>query len=206
MRRIVVAFALALCFFLPAGRNSTFRAVFRPVRFRQIVAAAENAFLSVCPVEQGGAQASVQRQDGGAEPTAHQRICDALRADTFLTIVQEQTVPTGDFLSWHGDQKSICQPTPVLDRRLLRTGGYRPDSCYPILPGSGQIERCCRDQIGRRTKKSLHPHVSRKQALRFKRLARRSTPFSVVLLLPGFLFCTWDSTAEISPGRYQNTP
>ena len=35
-------------------RNSTFRAVFRPVRFRQIVAAAENAFLSVCPVEQGG--------------------------------------------------------------------------------------------------------------------------------------------------------
>lgn len=94
MRRIVVAFALALCFFLPAGRNSTFRAVFRPVRFRQIVAAAENAFLSVCPVEQGGAQASVQRQDGGAEPTAHQRICDALRADTFLTIVQEQTVPT----------------------------------------------------------------------------------------------------------------
>ena len=27
------------------------------------------------------------------------------------------------------------------------------DSCCPILPGSGQIERCCRDQIGCRTKK-----------------------------------------------------
>ena len=34
------------------------------------------------------------KEVGGAEPTAHQRICDALRADTFLTIVQEQTVPT----------------------------------------------------------------------------------------------------------------
>ena len=94
MRRIVVAFALALCFFLPAGRNSTFRAVFRPVRFRQIVAAAENAFLPVRPVKQGGAQTSVQGQDGGAEPLADQRVCDALRADTFLAVVQQQTIST----------------------------------------------------------------------------------------------------------------
>ena len=89
MRRSVVAFALALCFFLPAGCNSTLRAVFRPVGFRQIVAAAEDAFLPVCPVGQGGAQASVQRQDGGAEPTTHQRICDTLWANTFLAIIQQ---------------------------------------------------------------------------------------------------------------------
>ena len=94
MRRIVVTFALALCLLLPAGGNGTVRAVFRPIGFRQIVTSAENAFLSVCPVEQGGAQASVQRQDGGAEPFADQRVGDTLRADTFLTIVQEQTVPT----------------------------------------------------------------------------------------------------------------
>ena len=71
----------------------TVRAVFRSIGFWQIVAAAEDAFLSVCPVEQGGAQASVQRQDGGAKPTAYQRICDALRTDTFLAVIKEQTIP-----------------------------------------------------------------------------------------------------------------
>jgi hypothetical protein len=71
----------------------TLRAVFRPVRFRQIVAAAEDAFLPVCPVEQGGAQVSIQRQDGGAEPFADQRVGDTLWADTFLAIVQKQTIP-----------------------------------------------------------------------------------------------------------------
>ena len=92
MRRIVVTFALALCLLLPAGGNGTVRAVFRPIGFRQIVTSAENAFLSVRPMEQGGAQASVQRQDSGTEPTAHQRICDTLNADTFLTIVQQEAV------------------------------------------------------------------------------------------------------------------
>jgi hypothetical protein len=38
----------------------TLRAVFRPVGLRQIIAAAEDAFLPVCPVKQGGAQASIQ--------------------------------------------------------------------------------------------------------------------------------------------------
>ena len=71
----------------------TFRAVFRPIGFWQIVTAAEDAFPPVCPVEQGGAQASVQRQNGGAEPFADQRVCDALWADTFLAIVQTQTIP-----------------------------------------------------------------------------------------------------------------
>ena len=44
-------------------------------------------------MKQSGAQASVQGQDGGTEPFADQRIGDALRADTFLAVVQEQTVP-----------------------------------------------------------------------------------------------------------------
>jgi len=44
--------------------------------------------------EQGGAQGNVQREDGSAEPFADQRECDTLWADTFLAIVQKQTVPT----------------------------------------------------------------------------------------------------------------
>ena len=71
----------------------TIRAIFRPIGFRQIVTSAENTFLSVCPLEQGGTQASVQREDGGAEPATDKRVCDALNTNTFLTIVQEQTVP-----------------------------------------------------------------------------------------------------------------
>ena len=93
MRRNVVASALALCLLLPAGRSSALRAVFRPIGFRQIVTSAENAFLPVRPMEQGGTQASVQGQNGGAEPATYQRIGDALRADTFLAIVQKQTIP-----------------------------------------------------------------------------------------------------------------
>ena len=42
---------------------------------------------------QGGAQASVQRQDCRPKPLADQRICDTLRADTFLAVVQKQTAP-----------------------------------------------------------------------------------------------------------------
>ena len=84
---------LALRGLCPFHANGTLRAVFRPVGFRQIVAAAEDAFLPVCPVEQGGAQASIQGQDGGAEPFANQRVGDALRTDTFLAVVQQQTIP-----------------------------------------------------------------------------------------------------------------
>ena len=85
--------SLALRGLCPLHANGTLWAVFRPIGFRQIVAAAEDAFFQISPMEQGGAQASVQRQDGGAKPAAHQRICDTLNTDTFLTIIQEQTVP-----------------------------------------------------------------------------------------------------------------
>ena len=43
--------------------------------------------------EQSGAQTSVQREDGGTEPAAHQRIGDTLRTDTFLAVVQKQAIP-----------------------------------------------------------------------------------------------------------------
>ncbi len=90
---VLPLFPLALRGLCPLHANGALRAVFRPVGFWQIVAAAEDAFLPVCPVEQGGTQASVQRQDSGAEPFTDQRVGDALRTDTFLTIVQKQTIP-----------------------------------------------------------------------------------------------------------------
>lgn len=42
--------------------------------------------------EQCGAQAGVQRKDGGAEPFADQRVGDTLWTNTFLAVVQEQAV------------------------------------------------------------------------------------------------------------------
>ena len=90
---VLPLFPLALCGLCPLHANGAVGTVFRPIGFRQIVAAAENTFPPVRPVKQGGAQTSVQGQDGGAEPFADQRVGDALRADTFLAIVQKQTVP-----------------------------------------------------------------------------------------------------------------
>ena len=86
-------FPLVLRGLCPLHANGTLWTVFRPIGFRQIVAAAEDTFFQISTVEQGGAQASVQRQYGGAEPATDKRVCDTLRANTFLTIVQEQTAP-----------------------------------------------------------------------------------------------------------------
>ena len=66
----------------------TIRAVFGSVRLGDVPAAAQDAFLHVLPVEQGGAQTFIQRQHSGPEPVADQRIGNSLRADTFLPIVQ----------------------------------------------------------------------------------------------------------------------
>lgn len=76
-------------FFLPGA----IRAVFRPVGFWHKVAAADGAGLHAVAVEQGGAQGSVQRQDGGTKPFADQRVSDALRTNTFFAIVKKQTAP-----------------------------------------------------------------------------------------------------------------
>ena len=78
---------LAAFFFLGA-----LRAVFGPVGFWDVPAAAQDALFSFPAVEQGGAQALVQGQHRRPEPLADQRIADALRADTFLPIVQQEAV------------------------------------------------------------------------------------------------------------------
>jgi len=43
--------------------------------------------------KQGCTQAIIQRQNSGAEPLADQRVGDTLRTNTFLAIVQQQTIP-----------------------------------------------------------------------------------------------------------------
>jgi len=70
------------------------RAVFGSVRLGNVPAAAEDTFLHVLPVEQSGAQAFIQRQHSCPEPAADQRVGNALNANTFLPIVQQQTIPT----------------------------------------------------------------------------------------------------------------
>jgi len=69
------------------------RAVFGPVGFWDVPATAQDALFSFPAVEQGGAQAFVQRQHSRPKPAADQRIGNALRADTFLPIVQQKAVP-----------------------------------------------------------------------------------------------------------------
>ena len=65
----------------------TLRAVFRPVGIGEKVSATDGTGLHAVTVQQGSAQASVQRQDSSTEPFANQGVGDALRADTFLAIV-----------------------------------------------------------------------------------------------------------------------
>ena len=79
---------------MPPLLFGTVRAVFSPVGFWQINAATNDASLHAVTIEQGGAQANIQRQDGGAKPFTDQRVCDTLRTDTFLAIIQKQAVPT----------------------------------------------------------------------------------------------------------------
>jgi hypothetical protein len=68
------------------------RAVFGPVGFGDVPAAAQDAFLHVLPVEQGGAQTFIQRQHSGPKPATNQGVRNRLWADTFLPIVQQEAV------------------------------------------------------------------------------------------------------------------
>jgi len=75
-------FPLALGGFYPLRSYGTRGTILAPVGLRHIDTATEDAFLLVCltgfhtpgffPLEQGGAQVGIQRQDGGAEPLTDQ--------------------------------------------------------------------------------------------------------------------------------------
>ena len=90
---VLPLFPLTLGGLGPLHTCGTVLAVFRPVGFWHKVAAANGAGFHAVTVEQGGAQGSVQWQDGGAKPFADQRVSNALWADTFLAVVQKQAAP-----------------------------------------------------------------------------------------------------------------
>lgn len=68
-------------------------AVFRPVGARAKQALTLGAYFHAALGKQRRIQYTVQGQHSSAEPFADQRVGDTLWADTFLAIVQQQTVP-----------------------------------------------------------------------------------------------------------------
>ena len=93
MRRQEVSFPLAFRLFLSAYLHRTIRAVFGPVGVGRKGRPADGAAFDIIPAfGDFGAQGRVQRQDGHLEPPAQQRIGNTLHTDTFLPIVQSDTV------------------------------------------------------------------------------------------------------------------
>ena len=93
MRRQEVSFPLAFRLFLPAHLHRTIRAVFGPVGVGRKRRPADGAAFDLVPAFGDlGAQGRVQRQDGHLEPPAQQRIGNTLHTDTFLPIVQGDTI------------------------------------------------------------------------------------------------------------------
>ena len=85
-------FPLALCGVDPLHACGTFRAVFGPVGAGGEQRPADGATLGVQAVEQGRFQFPVQRQHRRPELSAQQGVGNGLDADTFLPIVQGDTV------------------------------------------------------------------------------------------------------------------
>ena len=86
-------FPFALGGVFPLHGDGTFRAVFGAVGAGEKEFAAHATFLPVQPVEQGGLQLLIQRQHRNSEPLAEQGVGNALNADTFLPVVQCDTIP-----------------------------------------------------------------------------------------------------------------
>ena len=85
-------FPLALCGVNPLHACGTFRAVFSPVRTGGKQRPAYGAFLSIQPVEQRRFQFLILRQYRRPKPPAQQGVGNGLDTDTFLPIVQGDTV------------------------------------------------------------------------------------------------------------------
>ena len=85
-------FPLALCDVDPLHACGTFRAVFGPVRTGGKQRLAYGAFLRIHPVEQRRFQFLILRQYRRPKPPAQQGIGNGLDTDTFLPIVQSDTV------------------------------------------------------------------------------------------------------------------
>ena len=85
-------FPLALCGIDPLHACGTFRAVFGSVGTGGKQCLTYGAFLSIQPVEQRRFQFLILRQYRRPEPPAQQGVGNGLDTDTFLPIVQGDTV------------------------------------------------------------------------------------------------------------------
>ena len=85
-------FPLALCGVDPLHARGTFRAVFGPVGTGDKQRPTYGAFLSIQPVEQRRFQFLILRQYRRPKPPAQQGVGNRLDTDTFLPIVQSDTV------------------------------------------------------------------------------------------------------------------
>ena len=85
-------FPLALCGVDPLHARGTFRAIFGPVRTGGKQRPTYSAFLSIQSVEQRRFQFLILRQYRRPKPPAQQGVGNGLDTDTFLPIVQGDTV------------------------------------------------------------------------------------------------------------------
>ena len=85
-------FPHALSFLVALYASGTFRAVFGPVRTGGKQRPAYGAFLRIQPVEQRRFQFLILRQYRRPKPPAQQGVGNRLDTDTFLPIVQGDTV------------------------------------------------------------------------------------------------------------------
>ena len=85
-------FPLALCGVDPLHAYGAFRAILGPVRTGGKQCPAYGAFLSIQPVEQRRFQFLILRQYRRPKPPAQQGVGNRLDTDTFLPIVQGDTV------------------------------------------------------------------------------------------------------------------
>ena len=116
-------------FFLPAHTGRTIRAVFGPVGLWHKGGPAHGTAFHFLPAFADlGAQGRVQRQDGGPEPPAQQRIGNTLDANTFLPVVQQEAVSVTIIAA-------LVREPPGLAVLAVIHSRYVHSSCVCSFPG-----------------------------------------------------------------------
>lgn len=134
-RRLFLCFVLPVSFSLALGLLTAShpfgagRAVFGPVRLRLERGPTLAAAFHFIPVfDDFGVQGSVQWEDGCLKPPAQQRIENALYANTFLAIVQQQAITVTVITA-------LMRQTPSLAVLRVIHSRYAHNSCVHSFPG-----------------------------------------------------------------------
>ena len=119
-------FALALGGLDALHVSGTFRAVLGPVGARAEQCPADGTTLGVQPIKQGCFQFFVQRQYRRPKPAAQQGVGNGLNADTFLAIIQCNTVAAVIVAAL------MCQP-PCLTKLAIVHNGDGGSAAFPHI-------------------------------------------------------------------------